>query len=327
MSATESPTAPTPFDPAPFEQLTFETVAEGLLFPEGPVAMADGSVLVVEIARGTLSRVRADGSVEVVAECGGGPNGAAIGPDGAVWITNNGDCFSYIDLGGLLVPGPVPDTYTSGSIQRVDLATGRVETVYTECDGRPLRAPNDLVMDAHGGFWFTDHGLRLERTADRTGLYYGLCDGSGVTESVFPLDGPNGVGLSPAGDRVYAAETYTGRLWAWDVDSPGSASGSGLMPPHGDLLHAAPGQDYFDSLAVDGDGNVCVATLQTGGISVVAPGGAGAGWAFVPVDDPVTTNICFGGEEMRTAWVTASGTGRLLRCTWPVEGLALAHDA
>lgn len=326
MSTPGSPTEPKPFDPTPFEQLGFETVAEGLLFPEGPVAMADGSVLVVEIARGTLSRVHPDGTVEVVADCGGGPNGAAIGPDGAVWITNNGDCFSYIDLGGLLVPGPVPDSYTSGSIQRVDLVTGEVETVYTECDGRPLRAPNDLVMDAHGGFWFTDHGLRLERTADRTGLHYGRCDGSGVTESVFPLDGPNGVGLSPAGDRVYVAETYTGRLWAWDVDAPGSASGAGLMPPHGDLLHAAPGQDYFDSLAVDGDGNVCVATIQSGGISVVSPGGAGSGWAFVPVEDPITTNICFGGEDLRTAWVTASGTGRLLRCTWPVDGLALAHN-
>ncbi|MEZ5269862.1 MAG: SMP-30/gluconolactonase/LRE family protein [Microthrixaceae bacterium] len=86
-----------------------------------------------------------------------------------------------------------------------------------------------------------------------------------MTEVVFPLDGPNGIGLSPAGDRVYVAETYTGRLWAWDVDGPGSASGSGLMPPHGDLLHAAPAQDYFDSLGVDGDGNVCVATIQTGG--------------------------------------------------------------
>lgn len=312
------------FDPAPFEAITFETVAEGLRFPEGPVALDDGSVLVVEIERGTLSRVSPEGTIDVVAECGDGPNGAAIGPDGAVWITNNGGCFSYFDIGGLLLPGPVPDTYTAGSIQRVDLASGDVETVYTECGGRTLRAPNDLVMDGKGGFWFTDHGLRLERSADRTGVYYGRCDGSGVTEVVFPLDGPNGIGLSPAGDRVYVAETYTGRLWAWDVDGPGSASGSGLMPPHGDLLHAAPAQDYFDSLGVDGDGNVCVATIQTGGISVVPPHGGGR-FAFVPVDDVVTTNICFGGDDMRTAWVTASSTGRLLRCTWPVPGLRLAH--
>ena len=59
-------------------------LATGLQFPEGPVAMADGSVLVVEIKRGTLTRVGAAGDVDVVADLGGGPNGAAIGPDGAV---------------------------------------------------------------------------------------------------------------------------------------------------------------------------------------------------------------------------------------------------
>ena len=65
-------------------------VAGGLAFPEGPIAMADGSVVLVEIARGTLSRVQPDGSVEVVANVGGGPNGAAIGPDGACYVCNNG---------------------------------------------------------------------------------------------------------------------------------------------------------------------------------------------------------------------------------------------
>lgn len=305
--------------------IDLEVVAEGLRFPEGPVAMADGSVLVVEIDRGTLSRVDPGGSVEVVADCGGGPNGAAIGPDGEVWITNNGGCFEFIDLGGLMIPGSVPPTYGGGSIQRVDLETGEVRTIYTECDGRPLRAPNDLVMDGHGGFWFTDHGLRFERSSDRTGVYYARCDGSSVTEVVFPLDAPNGVGLSPAGDRLYVAETHTGRLWAWDVTEPAVVSGSGLLPPHGELMYAAPRDDLFDSLAVDSTGNVCVATIQTGGITVVPPEGGSAG--FLPVDDLVTTNICFGGRDMRTAWVTASSTGRLLRCTWPVPGLDLAHSA
>src|SRR5690606_7932948 len=116
----------------------------------------------------------------------------------------NGGCFEWIDV-GLLVPGGVPDAWTGGSIQRVDLSDGSVETVYTECDGRPLRAPNDLVFDAHGGFWFTDHGVRHGRTSDRTGVYYASADGSSITEVLFPLDAPNGIGLSPAGDRLYVA--------------------------------------------------------------------------------------------------------------------------
>src|SRR5260370_41697761 len=67
-------------------------LASGLQFPEGPVARPDGSVLVVEIGRGSLSRVTTDGAIEVVADLGGGPNGAAMGPDGACYVVNNGGC-------------------------------------------------------------------------------------------------------------------------------------------------------------------------------------------------------------------------------------------
>lgn len=298
------------------------TIATGLRFPEGPVVLDDGSVLVVEIARGTLSRVGADGAVEVVAECGGGPNGAAVGPDGWVWITNNGGCFEWIDLGELLLPGPVPEGWSGGSIQRVDPATGTVETVYTRCGDLPLRAPNDLVFDAHGGFWFTDHGVRQGRSSDRTAVYYALADGSSITEVLFPLDAPNGIGLSPSGDELYVAETHTGRVWAWDVPEPGVATGSGLLEPHGRLVAGLAGMQLLDSLAVDGAGNVCVATLNNGGITVCAPDGSSV--EHVPTDDPLTTNIAFGGPDLRTAFVTASGTGRLLAGEWPRPGLRLA---
>src|SRR5512139_2103674 len=141
-------------------------IAHGLRFPEGPVALPDGSVLVVEVRGGALSRVSPDGAVSVVAHTGGGPNGAAIGPDGCVYLCNTGG-FAWQELGGLSRPHGVCPEYAGGSIQRVDLATGRVETVYTACDGRPLRAPNDLVFDAAGGFWFTDHGHLWPRQRDR----------------------------------------------------------------------------------------------------------------------------------------------------------------
>lgn len=301
----------------------YRTIASGLRFPEGPVPLDDGSVLVVEIDRGTLSRVDADGTVDVVADCGGGPNGAAIGPDGAVWITNNGGCFEFTDLGGMLLPGGVPESWRGGSIQRVDLDTGVVETVYTGCAGRPLRAPNDLVFDRHGGFWFTDHGVRTERTSDRTGVFYATADGASITEVLHPLDAPNGIGLSPEGDRLYVAETHTGRVYAWDVPQPGVATGSGLLPPHGDLLVGLPGLQLLDSLAVDSAGNVCVGTLNNGGITVVSSDGVSV--EHLGLDDLLITNVAFGGPDLSTAFVTASGTGRLLALDWPVPGAEPAY--
>jgi gluconolactonase len=300
------------------------TVATGLRFPEGPIAMDDGSVLLVEIARGTLSRVTPDGEVSVVADVGGGPNGAAIGPDGAVYITNNGGCFDWRDVMGLTVPGPVPEGWTGGSIQRFDLDTGELTTLYTESSAGPLRAPNDLVFDEHGGFWFTDHGVRMERSSDRTGIHYATIDGSSCREVIFPLDAPNGVGLSPDGGRLYAAETHTGRVYWWEVSAPGEVALIPAVGAPGNLLAGLPGLQLLDSLAVDGEGWVCVATLANGGITAISPDGATID--HIPLPDLLVTNICFGGADLRTAYVTLSGTGALVSFEWPRPGLRL-HGA
>ena len=302
-------------------------IASGLLFPEAPVAIGDGSVLVTEIARGTVTRVAADGSTTVVAETGDGPNGAAIGPDGKLYVCNNGNAFDYVEMEGLRVPRASHERHVGGRIERVDLDSGAVEVLYTECDGRPLRAPNDIVFDSDGGFYFTDHGLREERTSDRTGVLYARPDGSSISEVVFPLDAPNGLGLSPDGSRLYVAETYSACVWWWQVSGPGQVEAPGLLLPHGGtLLSRLPGFQFLDSLGVDGDGNVCVATLGSGGITSLSPED-GSVVEFVETGDIFTTNICFGGEDLRTAYMTLSGTGRLVSTQWPRRGLALAYSA
>ena len=297
----------------------YEIIAAGLEFPEGPVVMPDGSIVLVEIKRGTITRVDPDdGSVDVVAQPGGGPNGAAIGPDGALYVCNNGG-FECGEARGLTIPGLVADDYSSGRIERIDLETGAVEVVYADVDGVPLKGPNDLMFDSTGGFWFTDHGKMRARTRDRGGLYYGKADGSSVREIAFPLDGPNGVGLSPQQDRVYVAETHQGSLLYWELDGPGELAGS----PHGRFLARPAGRKLFDSLAIDAEGNVSVATIQTGGISTFTPDGEEL--EFFAVDDPLCTNICFGGADMKTAFITLSGTGKLIRADWPRPGLVLPY--
>ena len=298
-------------------------LASGLQFPEGPVALPDGSILFVEIRRRTLSRLTPDGSVEVVAEPGGGPNGAAIGPDGACYLANDGGCFSWLDVAGFCLPGPLPEDYSGGRIERVDLDTGDVKVLYTECDGHPLRAPNDLVFDAQGGLWFTDHGTRQERSMDRTGIYYCQPDGSAIQEAIFPLNEPNGIGLSPTEDKLFFAETYTGRVFQIPLTGPGQTA---PVTPLDTATCLAGLEDLqlLDSLAVQEDGSVCVGTLVRGGITVIRPDRSREHVAL-PGEyfDPLTTNICFGGADRKTAYITLSGRGLLVAVPWPEAGLKL----
>jgi gluconolactonase len=286
-----------------------------LRFPEGPIALDDGTIVLVEIERGTLSRVHPEGRIEVIADLGGGPNGAAMGPDGAVYVCNNGG-FRWEDTPGFLVPAGTPDDYTTGRIERVDLDTGHADVLYSECEGQRLNGPNDIVFDKTGGMWFTDLGKTYDTYRDMGVVYYARPDGSHISAQIRHRETPNGIGLSPDEKTLYFAETMTGRVWAYTISSPGEVD-----PASGRLLVGLPGFQLFDSLAVDGEGNVCVATLINGGITIVSPDGENV--RHVPMDDPFTTNICFGGNDLRTAFITLSSSGRLIATEWDTPGLPL----
>jgi gluconolactonase len=301
-----------------------QVVATGLCFPEGPVAMRDGSVVLVEIERQTLSRILPDGTVRVIAHTGGGPNGVALGPDGAFYICNNGG-FAWRLEENLFRPATVSTDHVGGRIERVDARTGAVSVLYEHCGMNKLNGPNDIVFDTHGGFYFTDLGKARARDRDNGVIYYALADGSNIVEVAYPLLTPNGIGLSPDGNVLYIAETEPARVWAFDIAEPGVVRKQGWPSPHGGrLVTGLTGFQRFDSLAVEAGGNICVATLITGCISVIAPDGQLV--RQVPMPDPVTTNICFGGPQMRTAYITLSGTGRLGAIDWPEQGLRLAYQ-
>jgi gluconolactonase len=179
-------------------------IATGLEFPEGPVAVADGSVLVTEIAAGTLARVSPDGNIERIA---------------------------YLD----------------------------------------------------------------------------------------------GIALSPDGSRLYVAETQVGRIWYWDLEGPGkiASNADGEFHP-GKLLYGAPGYALFDSMKVDGEGWDCQATLIDGGVMQISPDGQRV--EILPLSDPMITNLCFGGPDYRTAFITCPGTGYLIAVDWQRAGGRLAFS-
>jgi gluconolactonase len=298
---------------------------EGLEFPEGPVVMPDGSVILVEIMGQRLTRVHPDGRKETVADLQGGPNGAAMGPDGKIYVCNNGG-FGWTKIGNEWIPGPIkPSDYFGGKIQRVDIKSGKVETVYERCGDNPLNGPNDIVFDRQGGFWFTDPGKRRGRAADAGAVFYCKPNDGGIVEAVFPMERPNGIGLSPDEKTLYVVETTTGRCWAFNLAAPGE-----ITPPppeqryrrdKGRVICGLGGYQMCDSLGLEANGNVCVATLIKGAISVIAPDGKLV--EQIDTGDSMTTNIAFGGPELKTAYITLSGKGQLIQMDWPRPGLPL----
>ena len=226
-------------------------LADDLLFPEGPVPLADGSVLLVEIARPSVTVVAPDGTKRIVAEVGGGPNGAAIGPDGKVYVCNNGGCFEWHDVGAPACPGRACPTIR-GTAARSSAWTstpGRSTTLYTECDGQPLRAPNDIVFDDSGGFWFTDHGVRLDANErPHRGL---LRPARRLVDHRGRVPRRRAERHRPVARRSTAVRGRDPHRSAVGVGpaGPGVVEGSNpLGPSGGELLCGLPGYQLFDSL-------------------------------------------------------------------------------
>lgn len=316
----------------------FRVIADGLEYPEGPVYQSDGSILLVEIHKGTLTRVSPDGSKQTVADLGGGPNGAAVGPDGAIYVCNDGG-LDWIQIPAtaktlaVWVPTLQPANYTGGLIQRV--SGGTFSTLYAQCNGRKLCSPDDLVFDATGNFWFTDWGKQRLSDRDITAIYYAQADGSKIEQAIPQRYAPNGVALSPDETRLYVAETYARWILYWELASPGVIKPNPNTLDGSYLLTAEiPGRGTLDSMAVDEEGNVYAATMLPkgpdsavpGGITVISPGGKILDFIELMVEgkpEPLPSNLCFGGRDRRTAFITLAGTGRLVACDMKIAGKPL----
>lgn len=300
----------------------FREVANGLGFVEGPVWTKSGSIYVVDIHSTNITLVSPDGHKEVLARAGGGPNGLAVGPDDKLYVCNNGG-FEWHKVNGSWFPSGISRDYLGGSIQRLDPSTGHLETLYRSCGDVLLRGPNDIVFDTAGGFWFTDLGKQVGRSRDLSAIYYATPDGRTIEQACFPLDGANGIALSTDGSRLYTAETFTGRVYFWELNGPGQIKANPRSANGGYYLGTVQGGLPLDSMAVDSEDNICIAAPgKGGGIVIFGPDG---NQEMVPTGDPLTTNICFGGPGLLTAFITLSFTGRLVACDWPVAGHDLAY--
>ncbi len=346
-----------------FRTSEFVEIAKGLGYPEGPQCLKDGSLLIVDIKAAALLRFRPqpDGTYtpdppidlhDPTGKLGCGPNGTAIGPDGHVYICNDGGkTFMEIPLTHngvswtLSVTGDAAPNYAGGYIQRVNLETRAVE-IWCAPDSvasatmpqQNLSSPDDLIFDSSGGFWFTDWGNSKGRSREITGIYYVAAGTRTPVEVIASRSAPNGIGLSPAGDRLYVAETYSRWVVYWELAGPGKVKPNPCTIDGAYFLNTAlRGGAILDSLRLDEAGNVYVATmlpeglnpLSSGGITVISPAGEVLDFIeleFGGIPEPLPSNLCFGGPDRKTAFITCAGTGRILSCRMKMPGLPAAFE-
>ena len=269
------------------------------------MAMPDGSVILVEIARQTLSRVTPDGKVHVIAAPRRRAERRGHGP-GRQDLRHQQRRLRLDGCGRASCSRSRRRTTTRAAASRSSIPRrGKFETLYDACDGRRLRGPNDLVFDGAGGFWFTDLGKTRERDADRGAVYYAKADGSRIEEAIFPLERPNGIGLSPGRQDALRGRDADGPLLVVPALRPRAASSRRMGRTAARRARSSSGSAATRCSTRSPwttDGHICVATLITGAVSDIWPDGSQVDQYKLP--DMMVTNVCFGGPELRTAFAT-----------------------
>lgn len=279
-----------------------DVLAEGLQFPEGPAFDRQGNLYVVEIQGGQISRFTPSGERSVFAKTGGGPNGANFGPDGNLYVCNNGG-----------FPGPDRE---AGRVERVR-PDGSVEVLLSEIDGTPLNSPNDLAFDPEGNFYFTDPIFGAQGETPPGSVCF--TDLAGNAKRLHTgLLFPNGIGVTDDGRRLIVCESMTSKLHIFDIHAPGEIS---APREFGDLGGGA----IPDGFAFDADGNVLCCGFRSGQIHVFGPEG-GPKKTTIQFEDEQLTNVAFGGPGFRTLYVTESGLGRVVTTEWERPGMVLFPD-
>ena len=224
-------------------------LASGLGFPEGPVVMPDGSIVLCDGNVGELLRY-AGGDVSTFAVTGGSPWGAVLGADGAVYVTQGGN-----------VPG-APDQTAVPGIQRVN-PSGDVEMLSTAIAGRTLAGPNDLAFGPDGRLWFTDSGTEMDDRfpeAERApGALYVL-DAAGGEFLMERRDVyPNGIAFDAEG-RLYWTESMAHRVCR--LEGGEATTFCQLSDGH-----------VPDGMAFAADGRLFCCTTISGGVTVISADG------------------------------------------------------
>lgn len=285
--------------------------AEGLGYPEGPLALPDGRILVTDVRGGAVLAVDREGRVSLYADTGGGPDGLALGPDGVVYCANNGG-LQWVDGRAI---GPSED-YTGGTLQAIT-PNGGVTTVRGSSENGPFVHPNDIALDRSGGIWFTDSGRGPSNNPDSF-VYYVDADLTDVVVAAGGYRFTNGLAFVADESELIVAETKTGHIWVHPVAGPGKLG-------ERRLFCTLPEHHRPDGICIDVDGNVIVAGVL--GAGVIVYDRFGTYLDRIAFEHRLVTNVAFGGADHSTLYVTESGFGRMCAVPWPRPGIVLPFYA
>ncbi|MBM6550087.1 SMP-30/gluconolactonase/LRE family protein [Marinomonas ostreistagni] len=255
-------------------------------FIEGPSFDRDGNLWFVDIPFGRILRADPKGNIEQIVEYDGQPNGLKIHQNGQIYIAD----------------------FQNGIVQ-LDPGTREIRNVLKDCDSEGFKGCNDLHFGPDGALYFTDQGQT--GLHDPTGRVYKWQPETGeLTCLIDTAPSPNGLVLDVNGHVLYLAVTRANAVWRLPLAESGRVNKAGLF------LQYNGGRAGPDGLALTSENGV-----------VVCQTGMGLVWVYDALGQPVavvrspkglgTTNCAFGGEGLRTLYITESDSGSILKVEFP----------
>jgi len=257
---------------APGAQL--EKLAEEFKFTEGPIADADGNVYFTDQPNDRIMKWSVEGKLSTFKQPAGRSNGLYFDGRGRLWACAD----------------------EKNELWRIDVNTGKIDVILKDRDGKLFNGPNDLWIASSGGVYFTDPLYKRSWWNHRTpeaqmpqAVYFLSPDGK--LSVVDPdVKQPNGIIGTPDGKTLYVADIGDKKTYAYDIQPDGRLAGRRLFCAEGS-----------DGMTIDNDGNVYLT-----GKGVLVFDKSGKQIAHIDVPGGWTANVCFGGKDRQTLFITAT---------------------